>query len=150
MKEHVLITIMASVGGRYAYAVRAYLCAEHWVVLTVRSQTDIVAVQHVYYNQSYSFLYQWMLVMSTQLIGFSIGGICRAFLVAPPSMSELFCIFIAFHIPNLICLSLAYKSGDLCTIQHATFSRVRWHGQARRLVTRAVLHRLPRSSYNIL
>jgi OPT oligopeptide transporter protein len=27
-----------------------------------------------------------MLVMSTQLIGFSIGGICKRFLVAPPSM----------------------------------------------------------------
>ena len=28
--------------------------------------------------------------MSTQLIGFSIGGICKRFLVSPPSMS-------AFH-----------------------------------------------------
>ena len=28
--------------------------------------------------------------MSTQLIGFSIGGISRRFLVDPPSMSELF------------------------------------------------------------
>ena len=31
---------------------------------------------------------QWMLVMSTQLLGFSIGGILRRFLVQPPSMSE--------------------------------------------------------------
>jgi len=31
---------------------------------------------------------QWMVVMSTQLIGFSIGGIARRFLVQPPSMSE--------------------------------------------------------------
>ncbi|EJD07359.1 OPT oligopeptide transporter, partial [Fomitiporia mediterranea MF3/22] len=68
MKEHVIITIMASVGGRSAYA------------------TDIVAVQRVYYGQIYNFSYQWMLVMSTQLIGFSIGGISRRFLVAPPSM----------------------------------------------------------------
>ena len=29
---------------------------------------------------------QWLLVMSTQLIGFSIGGICKRFLVDPPSM----------------------------------------------------------------
>jgi hypothetical protein len=29
-----------------------------------------------------------MLVMSTQLIGFSLGGIMRRFLVLPPSMSE--------------------------------------------------------------
>ena len=29
---------------------------------------------------------QWLLVMSTQLIGYSIGGICKRFLVDPPSM----------------------------------------------------------------
>jgi OPT family small oligopeptide transporter len=68
VKEHVLITIMASVGAGSAYA------------------TDIIAVQRVYYNQTYNFSYQWFVVMSTQLIGFSIGGIARRFLVSPPSM----------------------------------------------------------------
>lgn len=68
IKEHVLVTIMASVGAPTAYA------------------TDIIAVQRVYYKQQWTFLYRWMLVMSTQLIGFSIGGIVRRFLVAPPSM----------------------------------------------------------------
>ncbi|EIN07938.1 small oligopeptide transporter [Punctularia strigosozonata HHB-11173 SS5] len=68
VKEHVLVTIMASVGAGSAYA------------------TDIVAVQRVYYGQIYNFGYQWMVVMSTQLIGFSIGGIGRRFLVSPPSM----------------------------------------------------------------
>ncbi|KAG5725413.1 Sexual differentiation process protein isp4 [Termitomyces sp. T112] len=68
VKEHVLITIMATVGYQSAYA------------------TDIIAVQRVYYNQIYNFSYQWFVVMSTQLIGFSIGGIARRFLVAPPSM----------------------------------------------------------------
>ncbi|KAH9964014.1 small oligopeptide transporter [Russula compacta] len=68
IKEHVIITIMASVGAGSAYA------------------TDIIAVQKVFYNQHPDFLYQWLLVMSTQLIGFSIGGICRRFLVSPPSM----------------------------------------------------------------
>ncbi|KAF8885196.1 OPT oligopeptide transporter [Infundibulicybe gibba] len=68
IKEHVLVTIMASVGAGSAYA------------------TDIVAVQRVYYNQNYNFSYQWMVVMSTQLIGFSIGGVARRFLVQPPSM----------------------------------------------------------------
>ena len=29
---------------------------------------------------------QWLLVMSTQLIGFSIGGICKRFVVTPPTM----------------------------------------------------------------
>lgn len=68
-------------------------------------QTEIIAVQRVYYNQSYNFgckyphapfdtlsnptfgVVQWMIVMSTQLIGFSIGGVSRRFLVDPPSMS---------------------------------------------------------------
>ncbi|KAF8493655.1 OPT oligopeptide transporter [Russula emetica] len=68
IKEHVIITIMAGVGAGSAYA------------------TDIVAVQKVFYNQHPPFAYQWMLVMSTQLIGFSIGGICKRFLVSPPSM----------------------------------------------------------------
>ncbi|EGO23107.1 hypothetical protein SERLADRAFT_371352 [Serpula lacrymans var. lacrymans S7.9] len=68
IKEHVLVTIMATVGSGSAYA------------------TDIVAVQRVYYNQVYNFGYQWMVVMSTQLIGFSIGGVLRRFLVQPPSM----------------------------------------------------------------
>ncbi|KZS90265.1 OPT oligopeptide transporter [Sistotremastrum niveocremeum HHB9708] len=68
IKEHVLTTVMATVASGSAYA------------------TDIVAVQRVYYNQSWNFGYQWMIVMSTQLIGFSIGGIARRFLVAPPSM----------------------------------------------------------------
>jgi len=76
IKEHVLITIMASVGATTAYA------------------TDIIAVQRVYYSQIYNFSYQWMIVMSTQLIGFSIGGIVRRILVQPPSMSE----YILYHV----------------------------------------------------
>ncbi|KAJ8518259.1 hypothetical protein ONZ45_g4645 [Pleurotus djamor] len=48
--------------------------------------TDIVAVQRVYYKQVFDFGYEWMIVMSTQLIGFSIGGIARRFLVQPSSM----------------------------------------------------------------
>jgi OPT family oligopeptide transporter len=68
VKEHVLITIMAGVGAYSAYA------------------TDIVAVQRVFYNQNHPFAYQWLIVMSTQMIGFAICGIARRFLVSPPSM----------------------------------------------------------------
>ncbi|KAG8995390.1 hypothetical protein FRB94_009181 [Tulasnella sp. JGI-2019a] len=68
IKEHVLITIMANVGSSSAYA------------------TDIIAVQRFFYNEVWSFSYQWLVIMSTQLIGFSIGGIMRRFLVSPPSM----------------------------------------------------------------
>ncbi|KIJ32419.1 hypothetical protein M422DRAFT_76535 [Sphaerobolus stellatus SS14] len=68
VKEHVLVTIMATVGGSSAYA------------------TDIVAVQRVFYNEQFNFSYQWFLVLSTQMIGFSLGGVCKRFLVSPPSM----------------------------------------------------------------
>ncbi|EKM60690.1 uncharacterized protein PHACADRAFT_203846 [Phanerochaete carnosa HHB-10118-sp] len=68
IKEHVVVTIMAGVGAVSAYA------------------TDIIAVQRFYYHQSYNFGYQFMVIMSTQLIGFSIGGIAKRFLVSPPSM----------------------------------------------------------------
>ncbi|KAK7052416.1 glutathione transporter 1 [Favolaschia claudopus] len=64
----VLIIVMAAVGSGSAYA------------------TDVIAVQRNFYDQSFSFPFQWMLVISTQCIGFSIGGITRRFLVAPPSM----------------------------------------------------------------
>ncbi|KIP02879.1 hypothetical protein PHLGIDRAFT_130482 [Phlebiopsis gigantea 11061_1 CR5-6] len=68
IKEHVVVTIMAGVGASSAYA------------------TDIIAVQRFYYNEVWNFGYQFMVVMSTQLIGFSIGGIAKRFLVSPPSM----------------------------------------------------------------
>lgn len=51
-------------------------------------KTDIIAVQRFHYHQTFNFGYQFIIVMSTQLIGFSIGGIAKRFLVSPPSMSE--------------------------------------------------------------
>ncbi|KAF9051443.1 OPT oligopeptide transporter [Panaeolus papilionaceus] len=68
IKEHVLSTIMVSVGAGTAYA------------------TGVIAVQERFYRQHPPFIYQWMVVISTQLIGFSIGGIARRFLVEPMSM----------------------------------------------------------------
>ncbi|KAF8264244.1 OPT oligopeptide transporter [Lactarius quietus] len=68
IKEHAIITIMCLITDTPAYA------------------TLTIAVQKVFYNQSPSFAYQWLLVTSTQLIGFSFGGICKRFLVDPPSM----------------------------------------------------------------
>ncbi|KAI0286616.1 OPT oligopeptide transporter protein-domain-containing protein [Russula aff. rugulosa BPL654] len=68
LKEHVLITVMATVGSSSAYA------------------TEIIAVQRKHYGHDWSFAYQWLLVMSTQLIGFSMGGVAKRFLVSPPSM----------------------------------------------------------------
>ncbi|TRM62818.1 OPT oligopeptide transporter protein-domain-containing protein [Schizophyllum amplum] len=68
VKEHVLITVRSSVGAQSAYA------------------TEVVAVQRIFYNQSFSFSYQWLLIISTQLIGLSVGGVAKRFLVSPPSM----------------------------------------------------------------
>ena len=51
------------------------ICGERTFHLMARNadidnceQTDIIAVQRVYYNQVYNFSYQWMVVMSTQLV----------------------------------------------------------------------------------
>ncbi|KAJ7281110.1 OPT oligopeptide transporter protein-domain-containing protein [Mycena rebaudengoi] len=102
VKEHVLITIMACAGASSAYAI------------------DIIAVQRVYYEQNYNFGYQWMVVMSIQLIGFSIGGIARRFLMHPPSMTEFFSMWysrlyfprIPFTHPTLLSISflLSYRA----------------------------------------
>ncbi len=69
VKEHVLITIMATVGYTSAYAVSP-LSLNHTAYGSQRrsGQTDIIAVQRVFYNQIFSFGYQWMVVMSTQLV----------------------------------------------------------------------------------
>lgn len=68
IKEHVLITIMANVVVNGAYA------------------TDIIATQRIFYNQTLGRAYEIMLVLSTQLIGFSFAGLLRHFLVYPNSM----------------------------------------------------------------
>jgi hypothetical protein len=93
---------MASVGAGSAYAVSFPYSWADMLFPDCIAQTDIVAVQRVFYGQTTNFgcmfpinifplssitrADQWMLVMSTQLIGFSIGGLCRRFLVSPPSM----------------------------------------------------------------
>jgi OPT family oligopeptide transporter len=61
IKEHTLITIMAGVAYQSAYA------------------TDIIAVQRVFYNQIWSFAYQILLIISTQMIGFAFAGFSRRF-----------------------------------------------------------------------
>lgn len=117
-------------------------------------QTDIIAVQRVYYNQSFSFGYQWMLVMSTQLIGFSIGGLSRRFLVAPPSMSmsslSLRWALLLSVDSCLVYFSMACELGHLCAIQHASLSRIHWNGKSRWLVPRAIFHCLHSGGHRIL
>ncbi|KAJ3994956.1 OPT oligopeptide transporter [Lentinula boryana] len=68
IKEHVCITIMANVvvGGAYA--------------------TDIIATQKIFYNQAIPYGYQILLCLGSQVLGFSLGGLLRQFVVWPSSM----------------------------------------------------------------
>ncbi|KAF8078330.1 OPT oligopeptide transporter [Lyophyllum atratum] len=68
IKEHVCITVMANVVVAGAYA------------------TDIIITQKIFYGQQLSYAYQILLVLSTQIIGFSFGGLLRQFVVWPSSM----------------------------------------------------------------
>lgn len=68
VKEHVLITIMANAGITPAYGLYA------------------VVVGELYYDAPFDFGFNILLLLSTQLIGFSIAGLCRRFVVWPASM----------------------------------------------------------------
>ncbi|RDB28960.1 Glutathione transporter 1 [Hypsizygus marmoreus] len=68
IKEHVCITVMANVVVAGAYA------------------TDILLSQRIFYGQTLTYSYQILLVLSTQVIGFSFGGFLRQFVVWPSSM----------------------------------------------------------------
>ncbi|KAH9979460.1 OPT oligopeptide transporter protein-domain-containing protein [Lactifluus volemus] len=68
IKEHVVAMVMVGVADGTPYS------------------TWVIQVQRLFYNQHPNFICQWLFVMSTQLIGFSIGGICQCVLVAPASM----------------------------------------------------------------
>jgi OPT family oligopeptide transporter len=68
IKEHVCITVVANTVAYGAYA------------------ADIIATQRIFYNQLPSFSYQLMLVLSIQILGCSLGGILRQFVVWPSSM----------------------------------------------------------------
>lgn len=113
---------MATVGADSAYA------------------TDIVAVQHLYYRQFWGFLCKrlpfdfpqsflnenhfyldsWMLVLSTQLMGFSMGGIARHFLVAPPSMSMSLTFYLSLGIQTVCCQSGLIRSYIARSLIHST------------------------------
>ncbi|KAK2462009.1 hypothetical protein APHAL10511_006472 [Amanita phalloides] len=68
IKEHVCITVMAN------------------VVVHGASATDIFLAQKVFFKQHTSFTFQILLTLSTQIFGFSLGGLLRQFVVWPASM----------------------------------------------------------------
>jgi hypothetical protein len=48
--------------------------------------TDVIATQQMYYNQQLPWAYQILLVLGTQVFGFSLGGMLRQYVVWPSSM----------------------------------------------------------------
>ncbi|KAK0669619.1 putative sexual differentiation process protein [Cercophora samala] len=68
IKEHAIIVVMASVSFGVAYA------------------TDIILAQKVFYKQDFGLLWQLLLTISTQSLGYGIAGMMRRFLVYPASM----------------------------------------------------------------
>ncbi|KAJ7581435.1 OPT oligopeptide transporter [Mycena floridula] len=68
IKEHVCITVMANVSAGGAYA------------------TQVIATQKIFYNQQLSLPYELCLALGTQILGFSLGGLLRPFVVWPTQM----------------------------------------------------------------
>ncbi|KAL1897711.1 hypothetical protein Sste5346_004019 [Sporothrix stenoceras] len=68
VKEHSIIVVMAGVSFTVAYA------------------TDIILAQLVFYKQDFGLVFQVLLIVSSQSIGYGIAGMMRRFLVYPASM----------------------------------------------------------------
>ncbi|KAG0042686.1 hypothetical protein BGZ83_000187 [Gryganskiella cystojenkinii] len=68
VKEHVLITLCANCAGGTAYAV------------------DIVVIQRVFYKQNFGFGANFLLILTTQLLGYGMAGVLRRYLVYPAAM----------------------------------------------------------------
>ncbi len=62
IKEHAVITVMASVSFAVAYS------------------TDIILAQLVFYKQDFGLIFQLLLTISTQSLGYGIAGVMRKFL----------------------------------------------------------------------
>ncbi|XP_054800021.1 oligopeptide transporter 4-like isoform X2 [Prosopis cineraria] len=72
MKEHVLITIFANAGSAFGsgspYAV------------------GIVTIIKAFYGRSISFLAAWLLILTTQVLGYGWAGLIRKYVVEPAHM----------------------------------------------------------------
>lgn len=67
-KEHSCVYISSNVSFGFAFA------------------TDVIVEQTHFYNQRVSILYQLLLILSTQILGYSFAGLARRFLVRPGGM----------------------------------------------------------------
>jgi OPT family oligopeptide transporter len=67
-KEHACVYISSNVSFGFAFA------------------TDVIVEQHKFYKQETPILYQLLLTISTQILGYAFAGLTRRFLVRPASM----------------------------------------------------------------
>lgn len=68
IKEHVLVTAFANAAGGSAYAI------------------DIITIKRIFYGSDLGFLGSFLLVLTTQCVGYGMAGIARRFLVRPAAM----------------------------------------------------------------
>ncbi|RMZ79063.1 hypothetical protein DV737_g3550, partial [Chaetothyriales sp. CBS 132003] len=67
-KEHACVYISSNVSFGFAFA------------------TDVIVEQHMFYKQDVPILYQLLLTISTQVLGYAFAGLTRRFLVRPAAM----------------------------------------------------------------
>ncbi|MCJ1313528.1 hypothetical protein MMC25_007207 [Agyrium rufum] len=67
-KEHAMVYIGSNVSFSFAFA------------------TDVIVEQAKFYHQDPTIVYQLLLIISTQILGYSFAGLTRRYLVRPPSM----------------------------------------------------------------
>jgi OPT oligopeptide transporter protein len=67
-KEHACVYISSNVSFGFAFA------------------TDVIVEQHKFYKQDVPILYQILLTVSTQILGYAFAGLTRRFLVRPAAM----------------------------------------------------------------
>ncbi|KAJ5834260.1 hypothetical protein N7447_000286 [Penicillium robsamsonii] len=67
-KEHACVYISSNVSFGFAFA------------------TDVIVEQHKFYNQDVPIMYQLLLIISTQVLGYAFAGLTRRFLVRPSAM----------------------------------------------------------------
>ncbi|RIB06054.1 OPT oligopeptide transporter protein [Gigaspora rosea] len=67
-KEHACIAAAANAGGVAAYAV------------------DIISIQELFYNTKVNFIVGFLLLISTQMLGYGLAGFLRKYLVRPINM----------------------------------------------------------------
>ncbi|ETS05610.1 small oligopeptide transporter [Trichoderma reesei RUT C-30] len=106
MKEHAIIGVMASVSFSVAYS------------------TDIILAQMIFYKQNFGLLFQILLTISTQSLGYGIAGVMRKYLVYPASMIW------PGNLASVTMMNAMYESGDETdpTVFGGRFPRYTWFG----------------------